>query len=345
MPEELDRASVTLPNDDPAADELETREIAHLRAAADRLEALIANIQAGVLVEDDNAHLVLTNQAFCDLLDFDVAPQALVGANIIPLARQTAALFADPEGFIQRALELRRQHHPVQAEELYLRDGRVWERDYVPVFPGGEGGYAGHLWLLRDVTERHKIEQQLREAAELLEFQNTELARANALLEELATTDGLTGLLNHRVFTERLAEEFRRARRYAEPLSLVLLDVDYFKAYNDDFGHLAGNSALSELALVLKESVRETDLPFRFGGEEFALLLPHTEAEEALRLAERVRMLVEAAAWKSRAVTVSLGVSVLTPDLDHPDALIVCADAALYLAKAGGRNRVALAGE
>ena len=332
---------------------------AALQAAALRLEALIGNIQAGVIVEDDQARLVLTNQAFCEMMGLGVQAQAIVGANVVPMARHTARQFADPDGFVERALELRRQQRPVQAEELRLVDGRVWERDYVPVFPHQSvspgGGYGGHLWLFRDVTERRRIEQQVRDDAVLLEFQNGELARANAelartnlkleranaRLEALARTDGLTGLLNQRVFAERLAEEFRRARRYGEPLSLIVLDVDRFKVYNDAFGHLAGNAALQEVARVLQQHARETDLAARFGGEEFALILPHTERGEAVALAERLRAAVEGADWGAgRAVTASFGVCELTPEVGTPEALIGCADAAMYRAKAGGRNRV-----
>lgn len=323
-----------------------------LHAATTRLETLIGNIQAGVIVEDDRAQLVLVNKTFCDMMGIGVPPGVLVGANVVPMVRGAALLFADPDGFVERALGLRRQQRPVEAEELRLKDGRVWERDYVPMFPDGDGdAHGGHLWMFRDVTERRRIEQQVRDAAVVLEFQKAELERANAALERanarleaLATTDGLTGLLNQRVFGERLSEEFRRSRRYGEPLSLILLDVDRFKSYNDSFGHLAGNAVLRELAGVLRDYARETDLVARFGGEEFALILPHTEAGEAAALAERLRSALEGRAWSGQyPITASLGVSELTPEMGDPDELVACADAAMYRAKAGGRNRVAVA--
>ena len=306
-----------------------------LRAAAFRLEALIGNIQAGVIVEDEAGQVVLANQKFCDLMGLAVPPTALTGVNVIPMARGTSLLFADPDGFIECALDLRRRGQAVSAEELRLKDGRVWERDYVPVLPGGDGtAHSGHLWMFRDVTARHRAEQKLAEYSALLERQNAELAA-------LATTDGLTHLLNHRVFEQRLSEEFLRARRYSEPLCLIVLDVDRFKAYNDSFGHLSGNEVLRKLAEVLREHARETDLVARFGGEEFALILPHTEAGDAAALAERLRSALQGTVWSAQyPITASFGVCLLTPEMEGPDALVACADAAMYRAKAGGRNRV-----
>lgn len=322
-----------------------------LRAAAIRLETLIASLQAGVIVEDDHGEVVLANQTFCDMFDLDASPGALTGANMVLVAQRTGQLFPNSEGFIHRALELRQRQRPVQAEELRLADGRIWERDYVPVFPDDGDGYGVHLWLFRDVTERRKTEQQIKDAAVVLESQkaeleraNAELERANKRLEELATTDGLTGLLNQRVFGERLGEEFRRSRRYEEPLSLIILDVDRFKTYNDSFGHLAGNTVLRELAGVLQDHARDTDLVARFGGEEFALILPHTFVGEAAALTQRLQSAVEGRIWSAQyPITASFGVCALTPAMDRPEAIIACADAAMYRAKAGGRNRVVVA--
>ena len=141
---------------------------AALAASALRLEALLANIQAGVVVEDSEGQLVLANQFFCDMMGFDMPPEALIGANVLPLARRSSLLFPDGEAFIARVLALRRRQEAATAEELRLTDGRIWERDYVPVFPGGsDQGYGGHLWLFRDVTERRRIEQQAHDNAEI----------------------------------------------------------------------------------------------------------------------------------------------------------------------------------
>ena len=187
-----------------------------------------------------------------------------------------------------------------------------------------------------DITERKQWEQDVQEA-------NAKLAAANRQLEALATQDGLTGLKNHRAFQERLAMEMERARRYGFPLSVALLDVDHFKQYNDTFGHPAGDLVLQTVAAHLTASVREADLVARYGGEEFVLILPHTQAADALIVAERCRKAIETADWPARPVTASVGVATLVPAMTAQAELIVAADEALYCSKRGGRNRITAA--
>lgn len=173
-----------------------------------------------------------------------------------------------------------------------------------------------------------------------LETKQMELLAANAQLESLATTDGLTGIKNRRTFDLRLEEEFLRARRYRAPLSVILLDVDKFKQYNDSFGHPAGDEVLKGVAKILADGVRVTDFASRYGGEEFALILTGTEAPGAMILADRLRQRIEEAAWPNRAVTASLGVCTFRPDMKSRAELTAGADAALYASKEAGRNRV-----
>ncbi len=166
------------------------------------------------------------------------------------------------------------------------------------------------------------------------------LARQNARLAELATTDDLTGLKNRRRFHEDLNVFFSLSARRSEPLSLVMIDLDQFKAYNDSFGHPAGDLILSALAEILRENIREHDVAARYGGEEFVVLLPSTDAHEANALAERLRERIENRGWPLRGVTASLGVATSGPTIASIEALIEAADQALYLAKRKGRNRV-----
>lgn len=135
-------------------------------------------------------------------------------------------------------------------------------------------------------------------------------------------TDGLTGLKNHRTFKERLAEEYKLAERYDLPLSLMLLDVDKFKQFNDTFGHPAGDKVLQEVAKTIQDSTRNTDMVARYGGEEFVVILSHTERDAAFNLAERVRSSVEEVDWQQRAITVSIGVGSVSDIVGSMDEFV-----------------------
>ena len=185
-----------------------------------------------------------------------------------------------------------------------------------------------------------ETQAELNQRNEQLRVQQEQLRQANLKLEELATQDGLTGLKNHRAFKERLEEEFQRAARYQLPFSLLLLDVDKFKQFNDTFGHPAGDEVLRGVGKLLQENTRETDFVARYGGEEFVVLMPFTNITEALALAERIRAAIESAPWPQRAITASFGVSALTRSVPSHGALVSAADTALYHSKQRGRNRV-----
>jgi diguanylate cyclase (GGDEF)-like protein len=168
------------------------------------------------------------------------------------------------------------------------------------------------------------------------------------VIERLSVTDKLTGLFNRRRFDEELAEEALRAERYHHPLALIILDVDHFKRYNDRHGHLKGDTVLRQVAKVMLRTKRATDLAYRYGGEEFCLLLPETGIAEARDVAERLRVAVERESFigehtqPGARLTVSLGVaSLLTAE--EPRRLFAEADEALYRAKEKGRNRFEVA--
>jgi len=184
------------------------------------------------------------------------------------------------------------------------------------------------------------MEEQLRWRSSELERKHAELVRHNSHLSEIATSDGLTGLKNHRYFRESLEAHFSLSRRKGLPLSLVMLDVDQFKAFNDTFGHPAGDAVLRDVAELLRSCVRDHDVVARYGGEEFAVLLPATNAEAGIALGERLRAVVEGHAWPLRAITISLGLSTGGPRISRPVEMIENADRSLYRSKAEGRNRV-----
>jgi two-component system cell cycle response regulator len=160
----------------------------------------------------------------------------------------------------------------------------------------------------------------------------------------LTTIDGLTQLFNKRYFIETLEREIGRAQRYRRSLSLLMFDIDYFKKINDTYGHLAGDHVLKQLSSAIKGRIRREDILSRYGGEEFAIILPEIDASNAFAFAEKVRKLVETASFRFEGtdipVTVSIGVTSITPDIKEPHDLIRVADMHLYEAKAQGRNRV-----
>ncbi|CAN5846444.1 hypothetical protein BH11MYX3_BH11MYX3_29530 [soil metagenome] len=177
-----------------------------------------------------------------------------------------------------------------------------------------------------------------------------ELAEANTRLAQLAVTDGLTGLYNHRHFHERLTLEVERSQRSGLPLSLLMLDVDHFKQFNDTFGHPSGDEVLRQLARVLADTRRANDVVARYGGEEFAVILVDTAKFTAAKVAERVRERINGhdfseAAPRAGKLSTSIGVATFPDDGTDAEQLVRSADTALYAAKRAGRNRVVLASE
>ena len=170
-------------------------------------------------------------------------------------------------------------------------------------------------------------------------------AQAEEKLEEMATTDALTGLKNRRKFDTTIDAEWRRAIRLQTPLALLMIDADHFKSYNDTFGHQAGDQVLIGIAICISDSVhRAGDCAARYGGEEFAVLLPGLSSTEALIVAEKIRLKVQQWSGESGINTVSIGIASLTPvaTIDWSE-LLGAADKALYAAKANGRNQSVLA--
>ena len=169
----------------------------------------------------------------------------------------------------------------------------------------------------------------------------------NAYHEEiyrLTTVDGLTQVYNKRYFIETLEREIGRAHRYRRELSLIMFDIDHFKKINDTYGHLAGDHVLKQLASVIKARIRREDIMSRYGGEEFAIILPEIDNYNAVQFAEKIRGIVEKAAFRFEdtdiPVTISIGCASMTTELQEPHEFVRVADGHLYTAKSQGRNRV-----
>ena len=209
----------------------------------------------------------------------------------------------------------------------------VWIRDVVHVIRK-DGATTELVGFMFDISERKKMEE--------------ELLSLNRKLQTLSLQDGLTGVANRRLFDQTLKAEWFRAMRDRQPISLIVLDIDYFKQYNDNYGHLKGDDCLVAVAQALNRiPMRSTDLFARYGGEEFVLLLPRADRDSAVEIAEKCRTSIldlaipHEASDTSGFITISLGVASTTPASDsEPASLVTDADRMLYRAKELGRNRV-----
>ena len=281
---------------------------------ADHLRMIVNSMDQGLLIVERCGRVQYANPA-CDRY-LGHAPDELVGRLLKDLLDcKESGCYERLDAMIYGTREVQIRH----------RDGglRAMDLTMTPMH-AADGLFVA---LLHDITHHKRSEDALQRAAML---------------------DPLTQIANRRHFDEFLHKEWQRAIRNAQPLSLVVLDVDHFKLYNDTLGHAAGDTCLQKVAQTLQlHAARPTDLAARYGGEEFVLLFAETPAESAVRLAEMIRAAVEALevpnprSTTSPWLTVSVGVATIVPtQLDAIDNLFVCADRAMYAAKAGGRNRV-----
>ena len=251
---------------------------------------------------------------------------ALAGIHPDDMERVEQAIAALKNGEAEEARFVYRQRH---------RDkGEIWAEAALHVTLAADSGKIdGVVAVMRDMTEQKDLQDKL---------------------ASLATTDGLTGLANRRAFDDRLVEEWARARRDGTQLSLLLIDVDHFKKFNDHYGHLSGDGCLRALGRILSANARRpADLAARYGGEEFAVLLPNTgpdgcaEVGEGIRQALRDLAMLHAQNPPSRLVTVSMGAAAIVPSQTTVDcsALVAAADRALYAAKDSGRDRLVISGQ
>jgi len=280
-----------------------------LKNEQDKLNTILLSSLEGIVVTDSNGDVVLVNPA----------AQVLLGKTTEEIRHSGfLSLLDDPELIKHNLVKDPALLEPVLVEY----NGRILQMLASSILaPTGE--VIGSAVLLRDITEEKKLENQLR---------------------ELSTTDALTKLFNRRHLDDTLDVELKRARRYKLDLSILMFDVDHFKRFNDEHGHDQGDRVLQHLALVMRECIREIDVPCRYGGEEFLIILTNTPRSGALISAERLREAVEVSRIDGLQVTISIGVaSYPYLDVDESDEFVERADAALYRAKEQGRNCVCIA--
>lgn len=253
----------------------------------------------------------------------------------------------DKKSLEHHAIEMFARGSRALKYELPMRHkngGEVWiEMSSVPLF-GNDGDVNGYQGVGRDITGRRQQDAKLLQSHQSLENQLQVVAEEKSALQELATRDPLTSLYNRGYLDAALLREIARAKREGKPLAVIMLDLDYFKNVNDQYGHVAGDEVLKMLAELLKKGARESDLICRYGGEEFAAIMPNMLADQAFERVESWRKLLEethvvVGDLKIR-VTLSAGIAVFPDHGDSPGQLLGCADEMLYKSKREGRNRV-----
>jgi len=326
----------------------------HMRTALEADErfhlAILQAIHDGLVVQEKSGEIVICNPRAEEVLGL-TRDQMMGKTSCDPCWRAVREDGTPFPGEEHPAMVTLQQGIPQQDVIMGVHkpnDELTWiSINSAPLFRLGEDTPYAVVATFDDITERcnyeHMAQKQLDELNDLyqqLERRQEELAEINRTLAAQATVDGLTGLKNHRKLREDLAVQYHQSIRYHVPLSVILLDVDYFKRYNDTYGHPAGDMVLKQIAQVLQDAARRTDCVARYGGEEFAIILPHTDYEGACALAERFRNLIEQAPWPKRTVTISVGISTLWPGTQSEQQLIDEADKALYHSKRWGRNRI-----
>ncbi|MEW4431261.1 diguanylate cyclase [Paenibacillus pabuli] len=322
-------------------------------------EDVINTIPHGILVLDENETIIEANKASRSFMDLHVGDcfdmEAFLGSVRV---EGDSGLFLD---------QYRQRENTLSQIEVIVEE-RDMERHYIlqtsPIIDHYQMP-LGHLLTFQDVSQERYYVKEMNRQNEMLQERNyaldrirQELSEANLKLEELALTDSLTHCYNRRYLTQQLTHEVITNVHYKTPFSLLLLDIDYFKAINDRYGHVIGDEVLYRTAQAVKQSIRETDILTRYGGEEFMIYLPHTERQLAQKIAERVRLSVEsnlmAVDHEVGQVSITISIGILSiEDFECDDApdnpegyltqLFAAVDKALYQAKQNGRNRVEFA--
>jgi diguanylate cyclase (GGDEF)-like protein/PAS domain S-box-containing protein len=301
-----------------------------LKTSNERFQTIFEKAGIGISLIDGTGKPIVVNPKL----------QEFLGYSEEELKHMTFSEFSNPEdskvNFELLTQLINREIDSYQLEKRYIRkDGiTVWGHVTSSLFPNQDGDLSYVIGMVIDITDRKVAEKKLLEV--------------NQKLEYLSNIDGLTGIANRRYFDKHLLQEWIKAKSYAAPLSLIMFDIDYFKKFNDTYGHLVGDACLKKIAEILNQMMEITKcFPARYGGEEFAIILPGTTIKKATQIAEQIRTAVEGLLLPHALsdvfpyVTISVGLASLIPNSQtSPEDLIANADTALYDAKMEGRNRI-----
>ena len=317
------------------------RQLDPSKVVPNRVRSALDTLTAGLLILDEKQRIVLANTSFGQQIGR--TPESLIGHYISELAwrnkdETTSRELRDPPW-----LEAFENASPRIGVLLDLQVNNDIRRTFVvnsaPVF-SDNNRCQGVLTSFEDVTPLEHKKRELHLAMDQLNRSNDEIRAQNLELERLATTDPLTECLNRRAFFSQFEGQWNNAERHTVPLSCIMVDIDFFKSINDQHGHSTGDEVLKGVAATLMATVRLGDLVCRFGGEEFSVLLPHSNIEEAAIAGERMRAAIAGAKYANLSITASIGVSAKSLGANDPHAMLDQADKCLYVAKRNGRNQV-----
>jgi diguanylate cyclase (GGDEF)-like protein len=334
----------------PALPSKSTREPSHLEPPSGQLRVLLVDAQAS------DRETVRTALQSAGMIPYEIFESASAAAALaeLPSARPDAIVLdcrlPDQDGIA--LLEVLANQAPDAA--LIMLSGQGDEKTAVRAMKAGAADYLVkdqalrdplHLdWAIYTAVYTKRLERENQRLLSALQSRNQELEKLNKRLWELSLTDELTGFHNRRYISARLEEELARCVRYHVPLSLVLMDLDHFKEVNDHYGHLEGDRVLREVSRVVRESLRDTDLAGRFGGEEFLLVLTNTDLVGAESFSNRIRERLAHHDFSRPGyplrMTASFGIAAFSTTCGSAADLLHAADQNLYVAKGQGRNRV-----
>ena len=297
-------------------------------------ELIIENVKSGILIVDDRLRMIDFNSAAAEMLSLDRAK--ILGAQIQSLEN----IWGKIQDLFDRQL--------AKSKEITTREkGKNFLEVRISPLNDQRKRFQGWAVIMDDISIRKKVEDDLHNVNKHLERQLGEIRDLQELLHDQAMRDSITGVYNRRYLDEILPLELARAQRKGYPLSIIMLDIDFFKKVNDNFGHKAGDDVIIGMGHLLQSQTRDSDCVSRYGGDEFVVVMPEMSAEHALQRAELWREAFKAMVYKIGEkvvqVTVSLGVSTFPENGSDSDTLLKKADAALYQAKTTGRDRTCAA--
>lgn len=296
-------------------------------------DTLIERMNDGVLVINDDYRI----------LDINPAARQLAKTSTPCTGKKIEQVLSEWQDIV---------HYCYEADDL---TNKIIERPSIPQYIEVRVTYlrnrrqevTGKLIVLRDITENHQNQLQLKQANQELTVQLNKIQKLRDQLKEQAIRDGLTGLFNRRYFEETLPAELVKAKRAGTSLSIVLMDIDYFKKVNDTYGHLAGDLALQIFAELMKKHIRKSDIACRYGGEEFIIAMPNMPITEAYQRAENIRLALKEITIEfdgiEFSITTSMGIDAFPDFPGTQRELLQRIDQALYVAKANGRDRIEVA--